>query len=293
MILRLATLFSALWILAPTRARAEEIAAPVTIPITFTHHRVMVPAQINGAKAVSVLLDNGFTIAMVHPAIVDELGLEPSGSIRINGIAGEERAPTYRGIVFNLGTAAYAPRRVAAIPSERDRRRRRDGILDAGLFRRFVVEIDSAAKLLRLHRPESFTYAGSGQILPLRFIDEVAVVRGSVLLPDGAVIDDEFEVDMGCDSGLCLGNAFVERHKLLDEKAEASRKFGVGGGVETKSGAVPALKLGALEVREPQTDFFLRGSSVNEPLAGHIGMGVLHQFKVIFDYSRKMMILER
>ncbi|HEX5177563.1 MAG TPA: aspartyl protease family protein, partial [Chthoniobacteraceae bacterium] len=119
----------------------EETPPPVTIPITWTHHRVMIPAQINGSKTVSVLLDNGFTIPTLHPSIIDELGLQPSGSIRISGIAGEERAPTYRGIIFNLGTTSYAPRRVAAIPSERDRRRRRDGVIDAGLFRQFVVEI--------------------------------------------------------------------------------------------------------------------------------------------------------
>jgi hypothetical protein len=275
-------------------ARAEEeIAAPVTIPITWTHHRVMIPAQINGSKTVSVLLDNGFTIPTLHPAIIDEFGLQPSGSIRINGIAGEERAPTYRGIIFNLGTASYAPRRVAAIPSERDRRRRRDGVIDAGLFRRFVVEIDPAEKVVRLHAPETFRYSGKGEILPLRIVDEVAVVHGSVVRSDGSAVADEFEVDMGCDSGLCLGSAFVERNNLLDVRGESSRKFGVGGGVETKSGSVNALRLGSIDVREPQTDFFLRGSPVNDPHAGHIGMGVLHQFKVIFDYSRKQMILER
>jgi hypothetical protein len=242
---------------------------------------------------VSVLLDNGFTIPTLHPAIVDDLAIEASGSIRINGIAGEERAPTYRGIIFNLGSAAYAPRRVAAIPSERERRRPRDGVIDAGLFRRFVVEIDSVAKILRLHSSDTFIYSGPGQTLPLRFVDDAAVVQGAVVLPDGSAISGEFEVDMGCDSGLCLGSSFVERHKLLDPKSEASRKFGVGGGVETKSGSVNAFRLGSVEVREPQTDFFLRGSPVNDPMAGHIGMGVLHQFKVIFDYSRKLMILER
>jgi hypothetical protein len=31
---------------------------------------------------------------------------------------------------------------------------------------------------------------------------------------------------------------------------------------------------------------------VDEPLAGHIGMGALHRYKVIFDYSRKQIILD-
>jgi hypothetical protein len=32
---------------------------------------------------------------------------------------------------------------------------------------------------------------------------------------------------------------------------------------------------------------------VSDPFAGHIGMGVLREFKVIFDFSRKQLILER
>jgi hypothetical protein len=274
-------------------AVAEDSTGPLTVPVTFAHHRIMVPAQIAEAKPVSLLLDNGFTIPTVHPALIDELGIAPSGSIRINGIAGEERAPTYRGIVFQIGGATYAPFRVAAVPSERDRRRRRDGVIDAGFFRKFVVEIDPARKVMRLHAPATFVYAGSGQAFPLRFVDEAAVMKASIVLPDGRAVDDEFEVDTGCDSGLCLGSGFVARHNLVDAKGEPSQKFGIGGGVETKSGSVSALRFGTIDVREPQTDFFLRGSPVNDPLAGHIGMGVLHQFKVIFDYSRKVLILEQ
>ena len=47
-----------------------------------------------------------------------------------------------------------------------------------------------------------------------------------------------------------------------------------------------------MEITKPQTDFFQTGSPVDEPLAGHIGMGALHHYKVILDYSRKQLILE-
>jgi hypothetical protein len=39
-------------------------------------------------------------------------------------------------------------------------------------------------------------------------------------------------------------------------------------------------------------NFFAEGSPAGEGLAGHIGLGVLREFKVIFDYSRRRMILE-
>ena len=52
------------------------------------------------------------------------------------------------------------------------------------------------------------------------------------------------------------------------------------------------LQLGATRIDQPQTDFFMEGSPVDAGLAGHIGIAALHHFKVIFDYSRKQMILE-
>ncbi|MBK7997890.1 MAG: hypothetical protein IPK15_03955 [Verrucomicrobia bacterium] len=46
-------------------------------------------------------------------------------------------------------------------------------------------------------------------------------------------------------------------------------------------------------IEQPAASFFLEGSPVDAPLAGHIGWEVLKDFRVTFDYSRKRMILER
>ena len=67
---------------------------------------------------------------------------------------------------------------------------------------------------------------------------------------------------------------------------------GLRGDTATRSGSLPELRLGALKVPKPQTDFFLEGSPVDSGFAGHIGFGILKDFKVIFDYSRRQMILE-
>jgi hypothetical protein len=66
----------------------------------------------------------------------------------------------------------------------------------------------------------------------------------------------------------------------------------VGGGATTRNGHWPELQIGALRIAKPDIDFFLEGSPVDRGLAGHIGMGVLKNFKIIFDYSRRQMILE-
>ncbi len=280
----------------PASAQPAE-AEPVAVPIRLQRGRILVPATINDSNPLSFLLDTGCGLTTLHPDLVDELKLQPSGRIRITGIAGEERAPMYRGAVFDLGQTTYEPSRVAAIPSERsESRRRRDGVLGSGFFRRFVVEIDPQSRVMRLHSPTNYTYSGSGEVIPIRFEADTPIIQGAILAGGTNLtnlLEGDFEIDSGCDSGLCLGAPFIKQHKLLESSTtESSEKFGVGGSVQTRSGAVPVLRLGKLEIRKPQTYFFIDSSPVDEPIAGHIGMGILRQFKVIFDYSRKRMILE-
>jgi hypothetical protein len=266
---------------------------PITIPTKAHHGRIILSARIADSGPFTFLLDSACTISTLHPGLVDDLKLTPSGRVRINGIAGEERAPTYTGVVFDLGGATYSPRRVASVPSERNERRRRDGVLDAGFFRRFVVEWLPDTASLRLYTGTNFNYAGSGTIVPFRFHEEIPVVKGTLVTGDKEAIDAEFEIDTGCDSGLCLGENFIKSHNLLEKiEGRSSEKFGVGGSVETKNGHVPALRIGDTEMKNVQADFFLKGSPVDDPLAGHIGMGVFGKRKVIFDYARKRLIIE-
>lgn len=264
-----------------------------TIPISVARDRIMVPVTLNGSNGLSFMLDTGFSMTMVNPLLPEPLQLRRAGEITIAGIAGDEKAPTYEGAVFEIGGLKYQPRRVAALSSDSNRRRRRDGILGSGVFRQFVVELDAQHQQLRLYAPSNFTYQGRGEVIPLRFSSTTPVIRATVHTTNGTAVQAEFEIDTGCDSGVCLGHEFIEAHQLLNRAdTRDGGKFGVGGGTETRSGHLPQLQIGALKIDRPQTDFFLEGSTVDRKFAGHIGMGVLKHFKVTFDYSRKQMILE-
>ena len=268
-------------------------AEPITIKVRHTHNRVVIPGKIKDLP-LSFLLDSACTIPTLHPAVIEELNVQPSGRQRIIGIAGEERAPTYRGLVIDFGEAKYAPRRVASIPSERNEsRRRRDGVIGSGFFRQYVVEFDHRASAIRLYAPTNFNYTGKGEVVKFRFREEIPVVDGAILFPGQEPIAGEYEIDTGCDSGLCLSAKFVQEKKLLEMiEHRPGEKFGIGGSVDTRMGAAPAFRLGKLEIEKPQTDFFQTGSPVDEPMVGHIGMGVFHRYRVFLDYSRRELILE-
>jgi hypothetical protein len=231
---------------------------------------------------------------MLSREMAESLQLKPAGHITIMGIAGEEQADLFEGVSFDLAGASYKPRRVAALPPSYQRHwRKRDGVLGAGFFRRFVVEIDPKARRVSLLEPGQFRYSGAGEIIPLKFRDNTPVAEGAILLPERNPIEGRFEIDTGCDGGLCLGSDFVKANALTDSTGEAeSSRRGVGGDAQTKIGRVPKFRLGSQIIERPLTNYFLEGSPVSGDLAGHIGMEVFRRFKVIFDYSREQMILE-
>jgi len=266
-----------------------------SIPFEFVSGRILVSTRVNGSRPATVMLDTGYSVNMLSRELVESLDLKRSGRITIVGIAGEESADQFEGVTFGLGDALYKPRRVAALPASYQRHwRKRDGVLGAGFFRRFIVEIDPKAKTIVLREPASFHYSGDGDVVPFKFKEATPIVEGAIILPDHAPIQGRFEIDTGCDGGLCLGSDFVEENHLVgsSSQTENSSRQGVGGDTRTRIGRVAKFRLGNQIVEKPVTNFFLEGSPVGDGLAGHIGMQVFRRFKVIFDYSRERMILE-
>jgi len=277
---------------------SEQISGPpavVQIPIKLHHGDLLVEARVNASDFLTFKLDTGFGITTISPNLADSLHLERVGGLTIDGIAGGERADTFRGAEFSFEGMTFRPRRVAALPSERQSRQRsRDGIFGADFFRRFVVEIDVPNRRMRLYEPSSFTYGGTGEVIPLQFRRDTPIVE-AVIRPIGReLVTARFEIDTGCDDCLCLGHDFVAANGLLDgakHRTESARR-GVGGSAPIQHGKLDELRLGQLAVKEPSANFFLEGSPASSGQAGHIGLGALQRFKMIFDYGRRRLILE-
>lgn len=280
-----------IWLLLLAGSTLHAATNVAVIPIEYRRGHVMVPVRL-GANAYSFLLDTGYGVTMFRADYAESLQLRRAGRITIVGIAGEEPADMFEGPSFQIGSMEWKPRRVAALPTEQGKSRRRDGILGSSFFRSFVVEIDPRAKSMTLHRPGEYSYTGSGDVIPIRFQGTTPIVDGVVVLTNGVEMGTEFEIDTGCTGGLCIGKHFVEEHQLASAGRESERR-GVGGGARTRRGSIPELRLGAVTIRKPSADFFLEGSPVDPPLAGHIGAEILRPFKVVFDYSRRRMMLER
>jgi hypothetical protein len=267
----------------------------VTVPVRVRHGDLLVETRINGSEPLEFKLDTGFGVSIINPKRAEALQLEQVGHMGIIGIAGEEQAETYKGAVFDFGGKTYEPRRIAALPSETRRRwRTRDGILGAGFFRRFVVDIDFAAKRMTLYEPEKFAYSGKGEIIPISFKKDTPIIDAEIAPEGKPGIKGRLEIDTGCDSSVCLGHEFVAANHLLEgtDSSDNDARRGIGGSAEIRSGKLGELRMGGLMVKKPSVNFFLEGSPAGEGQAGHVGLGVLEKYRVILDYSRKRIVLE-
>ena len=294
-----AALFLLWCFMAPGVMRAAESsnASPrhVTVPFEVRRGHVMVPTLMNGTNKLSLLLDTGYGMTMLHPDHIASASLTRSGrGITVVGIAGEERTSVFEGPGFDFRGWTWTPRRIAALTSDdRFGSRRRDGILGSGFFRRFVVELHPARKELVLHEPDTFTPSADGEVLALSFKSSTPTVEATVKLSQGREVRAVFEIDTGCDGALCLGNHFVKEHGLAAAVGNEGGRIGVGGSTRIRESRLGQLRLGRLVVEKPEVNLFLEGSPVDAPIAGHIGWDLLKQFHIVFDYSRRQMILKR
>jgi hypothetical protein len=276
---------------------------PSSIPFQLTDGLIYMQASLNGSQPLWMMLDTGSSVTVFDESVSKTLGLQFPGEGNAygpgQGSAQKLAFASHTTLMFagaNLGDQT-----VATLPLEWFSRavgRTTDGFLGSNVFRNYVVEIDYANQLLRLHDPETYSYSGSGQRLPLQFIwDSIPSVRAEVVAQDGTAITGIFLIDSGATTAIWLTRAFSDAHpEFLSEQEviEVPDVVAVGGELSTRLGRVPAVRLGGFEIYMPLTQFSQNTSGIfaTPNLAGTIGAQMLRRFTVIFDYPHREMILE-
>ena len=171
-----------------------------------------------------------------------------------------------------------------------------DGVLGAQFFRLFVVEIDYAAKMINLYESQSYRYQGDGEKSPLEFEGPHIFMRASISAGTHSDLPGRFLIDSGSAMAVVFTSPFVEQNKLLPP-ADQTTPFpacGIGGDSQTQIGKIGEVRLGKIKIENPITMFSQarNGELARSDYSGQIGAATLRRFKVVFDYSRKVMILD-
>ena len=272
----------------------------LAVPFELSGNLIIVKVRVNRSKPLQFIFDTGASISVIDPQSAKALRLRAKGKLKLEATGGSVDTGLIEGVslsipgvtVFNQTLATVELDAIAPLFGFTI-----DGIIGYDFINNFVVEIDYAAGLMNLHEPQRYKYAGAGESIPLEIIEKTPFARGRIVLTGREPIEGKFEVDTGGSGILNLNTPFVSKHKMLEaltNQAE-SKLGGAGGSTAAVKARVQAVELGSLVIKNPLV-VFAQGGEGNENSTeydGEFGGGFFSQFKMILDYSRSKIILER
>jgi PDZ domain len=262
------------------------------IPFEFVGNHIYLRARVNGSEPLWFLLDTGATASYLDQQRVAVLAPGNQGdSVRSASISFYGGRPINQ--KFSLRSFGFSAYDGHAI----------DGMLGYDFISQFVVEIDYAKRIVNLYDPASYQYAGTGEIFALILLEDdsggkVPLVRASISQAGRAPIEGKFIADLAWRAAITFNTPFVEANKLLQPPQKTIQAvLGAGAMVrESKQpiGRLSSMQLGSFTIRNPVAIFFQdqQGIMTASEFDGIIGSEILLRFRVIFDYSRRQMILE-
>jgi PDZ domain-containing protein/aspartyl protease len=270
---------------------------------TFLGGGILLRTRVNDSEPLWFVLDSGAgSRFIVDRRRADRLGLELRGRARSTGAGASSYEMTFASHVrIALAGLDLPPQTVSVIslsPLEPFAGHSLDGVLGFGLFSRYVVAIDYAARKVDFYEPRSYRYSGSGIRLPLTTEGNHFYVPAKIAMPGRAAFEGRLMVDTGAAMAtVVFSRPSVERHGLLAliEKKILDRSLpGLGGEVSQILSRAATIQLGGLTIHRPTVSLSqdTAGALASPGFDGVLGGELLRRFKVIFDPARRRLILE-
>jgi hypothetical protein len=259
--------------------------ARMTIPYRVVGSTVLLPVSINGTEPGWFIADSGANSCVIDRAFARRIGLHPITGGQASG-AGKGTVPYDRyeeHVRFSVaGLPLECPEHVIGLDFSQQPKiigAQVDGVLGTDFFASYVVEIDYAHHVVRAYNPEGFRYTGTGARIPLYIdshrlphIDAKLTVNGNLTATRRLLVDSGSQ-DAADDS-------WVTRSRNLQV---ARGGVGTGQAFDMQMGRFSEVRIGPFRMTD------VPGGAAGQPL---VGGEILKHFAVIFDWSRKQLILE-
>jgi len=272
----------------------------VRVPLELANDLVVLKVRVNSSRPLHFIFDTGASFSVIDPQSARALGLRAKGKLSLAATGGSVQSGLIGPVSLSLAGVTLFKQTLATIDLDAFAPLfgyKIDGVIGHDFINNFVVEIDYAAGLMSLYETGSYKYVGAGESIPIEMVEKTPFVRGRIALNGRESIEGKFEVDSGATGILNLNTPFVNKHKMIETLTThaQSKLGGVGGSAEAVKAHVLAVEFGSLVVKNPLVVFAqgTEGSESSAEYDGELGAGFLSQFKMILDYSRSQMILER
>ena len=254
-------------------------------------HGIELQATINGQGPFDAILDTGSANIMTA-SLAKRLGLKPEGSGTLIAGGGNVAGQGVNVKTVNIGGLIMSDQPFTVVDSAVGDGQ--DGIMvGIQLLQALPVRVDFERQQITFYDPQRFKYSGNGDAVPIHYQDGFLVADGSV---DG--IPAVFGIDTGDMYSFTLYAPFVKQHNLIAQYGATIHGYageGWGGPEQGFYARAHALQLGKTIVSQPITVLSTdtQGADVSQTIAGNIGLRILKQFSVIFDYPHGKMYLEK
>jgi hypothetical protein len=283
-----------------TWANAQRTGATVILFELSDRGHIFLRVRVNNSEPLWFILDSGSGDTVLNNKLIKKLKLKVVAGGNASGAGGEQAAVLTDNVALDINGVRLAHQEIPAIDFERLEKsigREISGMLGYDFIRRFVLEVDYQALVMRVHNAASYRYRGTGEVLPITTEADHPHVRLTVGLPGREPLTGKFVIDGGA-GGVTLefSSSFVAAHQLLErmEILETKTLAAIGGTHTISYGRGETIQIGKLLLQKPILGFSTasRGSLVNPKIAGLIGTKLLRRFTVIYDDKRHRIIFE-
>ncbi len=298
-------------ILVPIGIMGQGFRIPETlkfqkIKFELVNNLMLIPLEVNGSK-LTFVLDSGVSKPILfNLADQDSVQINNVSEVMIRGLGDGEplQALSSKGNAFKLGKVKNYNQDMYVVL---DRSMNFStslgvpvhGILGYDLFRDFIVEINYAAKSIKLHNPKLFSEEPHKKsvTLPISIESRKAYIDGTVLMEDARDVPVKLLVDTGSSDALWLFHQPEKGLTVPQKHYEDYLGRGLSGDIFGKRAKVSGIKIGDFELKDAKAAFPYRESfgfiKNFGDRNGSVGGEILRRFNIIFDYSRETITLRK
>src|SRR5882724_1947622 len=268
------------------------------IPFQLSSNFVLVQLRVNNSRPLWFLFSTAST-SIIDTGIAKELGLWVQGKEKSTATGKSIGSGSISGVSLALPGVTTFNQTVAVLPLEflcSIMGQPIAGLIGYDFISQFVIEVDYAARKMNVYAPATYRYSGSGEILPIKFIDKRPFVGVKITMERREAVEGAVELETANSGVLVVQRSFAEAHQLL-KSVKGFRLGNVGGAggsmSRTLQGRVRSIQVGRLSINNPIV-IFSQAEAGKDATGGdgQIGGEALRRFRLILDYSRQRIILE-
>jgi len=274
------------------------------VPFDLFDGRVFLSVRVNGNGPGDFEFDSAAGSSSVSRRFGERIRLETPLMTSVAGAGdGTQLTPLATDVEFSIAALTFRAARVPLIDFDAldlAVGRRSDGLVGRELLERYVVAFDYEARTMTAYEPGGFEYRGRGTALPIEIAAGGPAIPAILHMPDRPPLAMRLLLDAPHAGPVLLTTPFVDRYDLLESARRLTPRLvpttvlGVGGESAQLLGRALALEIGPWSFRTPVV--LLSRAKANSLAAtgidGLIGSQVMGRFRIVYDYSRRRVILE-